>query len=67
VREYLDWFHRQAAALGHGYNGLMLIVEAFREEAGSTPDHEALMRVWREQVPEPVPSFDPPDPRLTGG
>ena len=64
VREYLDWFHGLSAALGYGYNGLLSIVAALQERTDSALDDEALMRLWREHVPEPVPGFTPPDPRL---
>ena len=64
VREYLDWFHSLSAALGYGYNGLMSIVAVLREPADSTPTDDEVMRLWREHVPDPVPGFVPPDPRL---
>jgi hypothetical protein len=64
VREYLEWFHGLSAALGYGYNGLMSIVAALQEPANSELDDEALLRLWREHVSEPVPGFTPPDPRL---
>jgi hypothetical protein len=64
VREYLEWFHGLSAALGYGYNGLMSIVAALQERANSELDGEALMRLWRNHVSEPVRGFTPPDPRL---
>jgi hypothetical protein len=42
----------------------MSIVAALQECASSELDDDALMRLWRKQVFEPVPGFTPPDPRL---
>ena len=42
----------------------MSIVAALQERANSELDDEALMRLWRNHVSEPVRGFTPPDPRL---
>ena len=66
VAEYMRWFDAQAAALGYGYNALINIVNAIRESPDAPPDDAALMRIWREQLPEPVEASAPPDPRRAG-
>jgi len=66
IPEYLRWYEAQTAALGLGYNALINIVNAIRESPDAPPEDAALMRIWREQLPEPVQGSAPPDPRRPG-